>query len=215
MRWIEQLRTANWTQAIWIALGCYLLGCFTTGYYLVRVRTGHDLRALGSGSVGARNAGRLLGWPGFVLTVLGDFGKGALAVWAARRFAADERLVLVAMLAVVAGHVWPAQLLFRGGKGMATALGALLVYDWQSAIGFALVFAGAYALTRKTVLPGLFAMICLPFIAAWLGRGEGAIVALSALAALVVFAHRQNLLSEIAPHLSHRPVAPNPDSPEP
>ena len=74
---MEQLRSANWSQASCIALAAYLLGCFTPGYYLVRLRLGQDLRDLGSGSVGARNVGRLLGWRGFLLTVLGDFGKGA------------------------------------------------------------------------------------------------------------------------------------------
>ena len=119
MPWIEQLQSVNWIEAAGVFLAAYALGCFTTGYYLVRLRLGQDIHDSGSGSVGARNVGRLLGWRGFLLTVLGDFGKGALAVWAARHFTMDDRLVLLAMLAVVAGHVWPMQLRFRGGKGMA------------------------------------------------------------------------------------------------
>ena len=71
MPWIEQLQSANWSQASYIALSAYLLGCFTTGYYLVRMRTGQDIRELGSGSVGAKNVGRILGWRGFLTTVLG------------------------------------------------------------------------------------------------------------------------------------------------
>ena len=151
---MEQLRSANWSQASCVALAAYLLGCFTTGYYLVRLRMGQDIRDLGSGSVGARNVGRLLGWQGFLLTVLGDFGKGALAVWATRHFTTDDRLVLVALVAVVVGHVWPVQLLFRGGKGMATSLGALLIYDYELALVFALLFAAAFAALRKTVSAG-------------------------------------------------------------
>lgn len=214
MPWIEQLRSANWDEASWIALAGYVLGCFTTGYYLVRARTGQDLRELGSGSVGARNVGRLLGWQGFVLTVLGDFGKGALAVWAARYVATDDRLAVVAMLAVVAGHVWPVQLLFRGGKGMATSLGALLVYDWQLALAFALLFAGAFAALRKTVLPGLFALACLPLVSAYLGRGQSAVVGLAALAGLVLTAHRQNVMAEFSTFLARRNVDPKHGSPE-
>jgi acyl phosphate:glycerol-3-phosphate acyltransferase len=215
MPWMEQLRSANWSEASWIALAGYTLGCFTTGYYLVRARTGQDLRELGSGSVGARNVGRLLGWPGFVLTMLGDFGKGILAVWAARHFTTDDRLVAVAMVAVVAGHIWPAQLYFRGGKGMATSVGALLVYDWQSALAFVLVFAVAFAALRKTVLPGLFALACLPLISAYLGRGQGAVIGVAGLAGLVLIAHRQNLLVEISTLLERRHVEPKHDSPEP
>ena len=214
MPWIEQLRSANWSEAGCVCLAAYLLGCFTTGYYLVRARTGQDLRELGSGSVGARNVGRLLGWQGFVLTVLGDFGKGALAVWAARHFTTDDRLVVVAMLAVVAGHVWPAQLHFHGGKGMATSLGALLVYDWQSALAFALVFAGAFAALRKTVLPGLFALACLPLVSAYLGCGPTAVMGLAALAGLVLLAHRNNVMAEFSTFLERRTVDPKHDSPE-
>src|ERR1035437_1663501 len=151
MAWIEQLRSADWNRAGCIGLGAYGLGCFTAGYYLVRWRTGQDIRELGSGSVGARNVGRVLGWQGFLAAVLGDFGKGALAVWAARQFTTDDRLVTLALPAVVAGHLWPVQLRFRGGKGMAAALGALLIYDYRLTVPFALLFAGAFAVLRKTV----------------------------------------------------------------
>jgi len=211
---MEQLRSANWSEAGWITLAAYVMGCFTTGYYLVRARTGQDLRELGSGSVGARNVGRLLGWRGFALTVLGDFGKGALAVWAVRHFTTDDRLVVLALLAVVAGQVWPAQLHFRGGKGMATSLGALVVYDWQLALAFALLFAGAFAALRRTVLPGLFALACLPLASAYLARGQAEVVGMTALAGLVLIAHRKNLMSEFSNFLERRNVHPKHESPE-
>src|SRR5215470_11509073 len=105
MLWIQQLRSANWTLAGWISLFSYLLGCFTTGYYLVRARLGQDIRELGSRSVGAKNVGRVLGWTGFSVTLLGDFGKGAFAVWAASHWTKDPRYLALAMLAVVTGHI--------------------------------------------------------------------------------------------------------------
>src|SRR5881296_2553351 len=148
MSWMQQLRSANGNQATCIFLAAYLLGCFATGYYLVRMRTGRDLRELGSGSVGARNAGRVLGWMGFVVTLLGDFSKGVLAVWATTHFTTDDRLVLLSVIAVMVGHVWPAQLRFHGGKGIATSLGALLVYDYRMALIFAVLFTGAFATLR-------------------------------------------------------------------
>ena len=212
---MEQLRSADWSEAGWVALVAYILGCFTTGYYLIRLRTGQDLREVGSGSVGARNVGRLLGWQGFVLTVLGDFGKGALAVWGAQHYASDQRLAAVALLAVVGGHVWPAQLCFRGGKGMATALGGLLVFDWQLALTFALLFAAGFAVMRKTVLPGLFALGCLPVAAAYLGRGEAETVGVTALTGLVLIAHRKNLMTEFTSFLERRHLHSKHDSPEP
>src|SRR4051812_39893298 len=112
MSWIDNLHSANWNQAGAIALCAYLLGCFTAGYYLVRMRTGLDIREVGSGSVGARNVSRVLGAGGFLLTLLCDFGKGALAVWAARHYVPDERLAALAMVAVVIGHIWPLPLRF-------------------------------------------------------------------------------------------------------
>jgi acyl phosphate:glycerol-3-phosphate acyltransferase len=214
MPWMEQLRSANWSQASSVALAAYLLGCFTTGYYLVRLRLGQDLRDLGSGSVGARNVGRLLGWQGFLLTMLSDFGKGALAVWAARHFTDDERLVLVAMVTVVVGHVWPAQLAFRGGKGMATSVGALLIYDCELTLVFVLLFAAAFAMLRKTVLPGLFAAACLPLASWYLTHSPADVVGTSVLAGVVLLAHRRNLRDEFS-HLLDRPnVQPKQHPPE-
>src|SRR5262245_30101708 len=137
------IEPVNWGRAWALAASAYALGCLTTGYYLVRLRLGLDLREVGSGTVGARNVSRVLGWPGFVLTVLGYVSIGALAVWGAEQFTTDGRLVALAMLCVVAGHVWPAQLRFHGGKGVATSLGALLVYDYHLAGAFLLAFVVA------------------------------------------------------------------------
>ena len=80
MPWIEQFEPANWAEAGWIALGAYALGCFTTGYYLVRMWTGQDLRELGSGNVGAKNVGRVLGKTGFFLTLLSGGAGMAVAL---------------------------------------------------------------------------------------------------------------------------------------
>src|ERR1035441_7362285 len=117
--------------ALGVLAGSYVLGCFSTGYYLVRQRTGQDIRELGSGSTGARNAGRVLGCQGFWLTMAGDMAKGALAVWLALALTGNDRVAMLAWLAVVMGHIWPAQMGFRGGKGVSTSLAGLLIYDWR------------------------------------------------------------------------------------
>jgi len=197
MPWLEQLRTANWSLAGWLVLGAYVLGCFTTGYYLVRWRTGQDIRESGSGSVGAKNAGRILGAPGFMLTVSGDFAKGMFAVWLARHFTPADRLAGLTMLAVVAGHVWPVQLRFRGGKGIATSLGALALYDYHLVVAFLILFAGVFAVLRKTVLPGLFGFACLPLVSMYLGHDPAKVVCISMLGLLVLATHRKNLQEEI------------------
>ena len=214
MPWMEQLESANWNQASALALGAYVLGCLTTGYYLVRRRTGEDIRTLGSGSVGARNVGRVLGWPGFGLTLLGDFAKGAIAVWAAHHFTKDERLVALTMLAVTVGHVWPAQLWFRGGKGVATSLGALAMYDFRLALGFLLLFAAAFALARRTVVAGLFAFACLPLVGFYEQHDPAKAVALSLLGGLIWLAHRKNLADEFAALVERRHLRPKHQPPE-
>ncbi len=198
MTWVDYLRVANWNQASGIGFCAYLLGCFAAGYYLVRSRLGEDVRELGSGSVGARNVGRILGKTGFLLTLLCDFGKGALAVWAARHFTKDDRIVALAMVAVVAGHIWPAQLRFHGGKGMATSLGALLIFDPKFAFIYGALFLGSFVLLWRSVLPGLFALICLPLVALFLGQDRIEVVLITVTAGLVLFAHRKNIADEIS-----------------
>ena len=195
MPWIEQLQSANWREGCCIFFGAYTLGCFTTGYYLLRWRKRQDIRALGSGSVGAKNVGRIMGWPGFLATVIGDSAKGALAVWAARLVSPDDNFAGLAMLAVVAGHVWPAQLRFRGGKGVATSLGALVVCNPPLAVAFAVLFVIALAVLRKGVLPGLVAFAALPLASMCLGQDPATVVTTSLLAGLVLIAHRKNLLT--------------------
>jgi len=206
MSWIEQLQSANWSQASGVALTAYILGCFATGYYLVRVRAGQDVRELGSGSVGAKNVGRLLGWRGFLTVVLGDVCKGMFAVWVARHFTKDDRIVALAMVAVVVGHVWPAQLRFRGGKGMATSLGALLIYDYHLIGAFLLLFFGFFAILRKTVLPGIFAIACLPLVSMYLGHESGKVVGISIISGLILITHRKNLLEESFHHVERRKI---------
>lgn len=214
MPWLEQLQSANWGQGSCIALGAYVLGCFTTGYYLVRWRTGQDIRTLGSGTAGARNVGRVLGMAAFLITVLGDCGKGAFVVWATRHFTNDDRLAMVAMLAVVSGHVWPAQLGFRGGKGVATSLGALSVYDVHLASAFLMLFGIGALVMRRTVLPGLFAFAGLPFVSKYLGDDRPKVVGISVLAGLVLLAHRKNMSEEFWHFMERRHIHPEHDHSE-
>jgi glycerol-3-phosphate acyltransferase PlsY len=214
MTWTEHLQSANWFQATGSVLGAYLLGCFANGYYLVRARTGKDIREIGSGSTGARNVGRVLGKPGFVLTVFGDFGKGALAVWSAREWTNNHHLAALAMLAVVAGHLWPAQLRFRGGKGVSTSLGALLAFDYRIALTFAVLFLAGFVVMRKTIFPVMFAFACLPLASLWFNR-DGLTATLAAvLLAMILFAHRRNIGEEIAALPARRGVVPKPEPPK-
>ena len=189
-----------------VAAGSYVLGCFSTGYYLVRKRTGQDIRELGSGSTGARNAGRALGRGGFLLTMAGDLAKGGLAVWLALALTGNDRVELLAWLAVVAGHVWPAPLGFRGGKGVSTSLMGLLVYDWRLALIYCLVFAAGTAVARRPVAISLAGFALLPWAGWWLGKEPAQIWGISVLAGMVILAHHRNVVEGLAELWSRRSV---------
>lgn len=171
----------------------YALGCLNTGYYLVRVRTGADLRSQGSGTAGATNTGRVLGHAGFVIAMVGDVLKGGAAVGAAFWLAPDTVAAPLAAVAVVAGHIYPAQLAFRGGKGLATSFGAAVTLAPLVA-GAALATALLWlALSRRPVEAGLIGVGSLP-VATLALRGFGT-VALAAFAiAGVVFVRHARVI---------------------
>ncbi len=171
----------------------YALGCLATGYYLVRLRTTRDIRHTGSGSIGATNVSRVLGWPGFVVTLLLDAGKGALAVVLARQCQLDSWAIWLAALAVVAGHVWPVQLRFRGGKGAATYLGAVLTFDWRIGLFLVPLTLVGYLIVRHPTLAGLIAVAVLPAVLWMVGYPREVNLGLTALATLILFAHRANI----------------------
>ncbi|MDB6124544.1 MAG: hypothetical protein JWQ71_3537 [Pedosphaera sp.] len=199
MAWIQQIfgQPVPLNQLMSVIVGSYILGCIATGYYLVRVRLSKDVREMGSGNIGAKNVGRVLGSYGFWITMLGDFLKGAIAVWGAWHFTGDSRLAALAMLVVVIGHVWPIQLGFRGGKGIATSLGAMAFYDFRLALAFVGMFAAIYVVLRKTALSGLIAFAFLPLVAMFMNQEAVRIFLISVLAAVVLVAHRRNLVEEI------------------
>jgi len=182
----------------------YALGCFTSGYYLVRWWTGEDLRLLGSGSVGATNVGRVLGKPGFLLTVTCDFCKGLLAVWLADYFRVNPTGAVLTMIAVTAGHVWPAQLWFHGGKVVATSLGAMLMFDYSIAGIFAGLFLVLFVPIRNFVLAGLLAFAITPLALLILDFPLDSVFGLSALAVLILVAHRRNMTREISKLMTGR-----------
>lgn len=182
-----------------VVVVAYSLGCMQTGYYLVRSLTGQDLRRIGSGGTGARNAGRVLGRKGFVLTLLGDACKGALAVAVAAWLHASPWAVAAALVAVAAGHVWPVQLRFSGGRGAAVGLGALAVYDPRLLGVLAVVTLLGYAVSRRFLASGMAGFAMVPF-AAWFFRLPcEALAGVSCLSVVVLFAHRSHIAHWLRP----------------
>jgi acyl-phosphate glycerol 3-phosphate acyltransferase len=190
-------------EAVWV-VASYCLGCFTAGYYWVRFRTGNDIRGQGSGTVGARNAGRLLGPAGFMTTFLLDFAKGALAVAGARYLHLSTAAVIAAILAVVIGHAFPAQLRFHGGKGVAASLGALLVYDPRIVGVLLCIFLPSVAIARNFTLAGLLSFALAPLVVFLLGMGKEPVAAMCLLGILVLVLHRRDIREEYARVFSRR-----------
>jgi glycerol-3-phosphate acyltransferase PlsY len=206
--WFRSLPPGDGVRAAACALVAYVLGCLATGYYLVRVRTGKDVRTMESGNIGARNVGRILGWSGFLVTLLGDLAKGAVAVLLAHGLSRNDPLATsAAMVGALAGHLWPAQLGFRGGKGISTGIGAALVFDVRLAIPMAAAAAVGAALTRKSVPAGMLMFASLPPAVWWFHHDWRAAALFAVACGMIVAAHRTNLARDFAALRAKHPSA--------
>jgi acyl phosphate:glycerol-3-phosphate acyltransferase len=177
-----------------LVLAGYLLGSVSFAVLLVRRRTGRDIREEGSGNAGATNVLRSYG-KGLALAVaLADAGKGAAAVAVTRLFTADPRVAAAAGLAAIVGHVFPLFYGFRGGKGVATAVGAFLALAPLPTLVSVAVFVLIVAGTRYVSLGSVVSMCLLPPVAGLLFHAPWAVVVAAAGASvLIVFKHLQNL----------------------
>jgi glycerol-3-phosphate acyltransferase PlsY len=185
-------------------LMAYLLGGICTGYYLFRFRTKEDIREYGSGAVGARNVGRMLGRTGFAATLLGDTLKGVLAVALARQSEITAPAVSLVVVAVVAGHIWPLPLHFRGGRGISTAIGAYLAYDPMLALLLLGITGVLMVFRRGLVLSGLAAFMVLPFAAHVLEMPGHTVAAVAGTAVMILFAHRERIRTAFREALPQR-----------
>jgi glycerol-3-phosphate acyltransferase PlsY len=156
-----------------VALGAYLLGSIPTGFLVARAK-GIDIRKAGSGNIGATNSMRVLGKPAGIFVLLVDVLKGFAAVaWLPililKIFSTTqidlETLRIVAGIFAVLGHNYPCWLKFKGGKGIATALGVFIALAPWVALASLLVFILIVALTRYVSLASIIAAITVPFFA--------------------------------------------------
>ncbi len=175
------------------AVIAYFLGCLDTGYYLVRFRTGQDVRDLGSGGTGAKNVGRVLGRTGFIVVFIADCLKGAAALGIASLLNTGATGLAVATVAVVLGHIFPVQLQFRGGKGASTALGSLLVLVPLVAIAALLSSLVFYLLSRKPAASGVAAFALMPIYAFAFDYSNLSVLTVIGVTALLFFTHRAHL----------------------
>lgn len=143
----------------------YLLGSIPFGLLIVRVTGGGDIRAAGSGNIGAANVARNAGAVAGALTLLLDAGKGYLAVWlASHETGGNARWMIAAALAAVAGHIFPLWLGFKGGKGVATGLGVMLPICWQAVAAAAVIWLLVVAFWRYSSLGSISAAGAMPVL---------------------------------------------------
>lgn len=152
----------------------YFVGAIPSGYLLVKLKTGKDVRTMGSGNIGATNVARVLGAPWFVPVFVFDFLKGFapvfwLAPYVAERWRCTTCPAPVVMLAVfcgflsLVGHLWPIYLGFRGGKGVATMGGILFAMNWMAALIAMAVWVIVFLPWRYVSLGSVVAALSLPF----------------------------------------------------
>ncbi|MCJ7754545.1 MAG: glycerol-3-phosphate 1-O-acyltransferase PlsY [Thermoanaerobaculales bacterium] len=172
----------------------YFLGSMPTAYLLVRLMTGKDVRATGSGNVGATNALRTAGWKvGAVVTVI-DLLKGAIPVWLMYRFNPESGWVAAAMLAAVLGHCYPVWLKFKGGKGVATCFGAFLVIAPLSALAALGLWIVVLVISRWVALASMVASASFPLILKLIDRPDMVtLVSVSAAAVIIILRHSSNI----------------------
>jgi len=176
--------------AIAFAVG-YAFGSIPFGLLLTRLAGAGDIRAVGSGNIGATNVLRT-GRKGLAAgTLLGDMLKGTAAVLLMHKIGGTDA-GLIAALGAVLGHIFPVWLSFKGGKGVATYVGVLIAVSWITALAFGAIWAVAAWTTRYSSLSGLIASGFTPVLLAFLVGGKAALL-FAALTALVWFMHRANI----------------------
>jgi glycerol-3-phosphate acyltransferase PlsY len=174
----------------------YLCGSIPFGIVLTRLAGTQDLRAIGSGNIGATNVLRTGRKDLAALTLLLDALKGTFAVLIVARFwpeAGPFPQALFAGFGAFLGHLFPIWLRFKGGKGVATFLGCLLGLQWQAALAFAVIWLAVAVITRYSSAAALSASASTPLVLLAMGQGQKALL-FAGLALLLWIMHRANIM---------------------
>jgi glycerol-3-phosphate acyltransferase PlsY len=171
-------------------LAGYLLGSIPFGLVLTRLFGKGDIRQIGSGNIGATNVLRTGSKGLAAATLLLDAIKGAAAVLLAQQLWPEA--VNFAAAGALIGHLYPAWLRFKGGKGVATMLGILVPLFWQAALVYALVWVGLFLILRISSLAGMAAAASAPVTTAILGE-QALFPMFLGFALLVIWKHRENI----------------------
>lgn len=179
-------------------LGAYLLGSVSFGIVVSRAMGLPDPSTYGSGNPGATNVLRTGKKSAALLTLMGDAAKGWLAVWLALHFGLSPLWVAVVGAAVFLGHLYPVYYQFKGGKGVATALGVLLALSPWLGLAVMLVWVLVFAVWRYSSLAALVAAALAPLYAFWQFGAEPRAWLVVLMAALLIWRHKSNIKKLLA-----------------
>ena len=179
---------------IFVLIIIYLIAAIPTGVVLSRLMGSEDIREKGSGNIGATNVYRVAGKLAGVLTLVGDTLKGFLPLLAYKSWLVPTPAQLgVASAVAIIGHCYPIYLRFKGGKGVATALGIFLVLSPQAVLGALIVFVLAVGITRYISLGSVLAAMSAPLLILILNHPQPIVLTTLFIAMLVVWRHRANI----------------------
>ncbi|HBG05890.1 MAG: acyl-phosphate glycerol 3-phosphate acyltransferase [Geobacteraceae bacterium GWC2_58_44] len=177
---------------ILLLIGAYLLGSVPTGLLLAKA-LGVNIRESGSGNIGATNVYRTIGRKLGILTLVGDCLKGLIPVLIAKWLGLPDVWIAAIGLAALLGHVFTVFLGFKGGKGVATALGVFLGTAPLSVLLALVIFALVLYIWRYVSLASIVAAALIPGIMLLMGGKQELVIMALAIAAVVIFRHRENI----------------------
>lgn len=178
-----------------LLLVAYLLGGIPFGYVLVRMKTGQDVRVMGSGNIGATNVARTSGKLIGMGTLLLDIGKGWLAVWMMAEWGSGEPMFLaLAALAVILGHAFPVFLKFAGGKAVASFVGAFVYLAPVPMLAITIVFMATVWRTRYVSLASVLGAALVPFAIWMIDHSSNWVVGAAFMGGwFIIWRHRGNI----------------------
>lgn len=180
----------------------YLIGSIPTGYIIVKIKTGEDIRETGSGSTGATNVKRILGTKYFFIVMLLDALKGVLPVILAIIFAKYKMTIgmpgVIAAIATILGHSKSLFLNFKGGKSVATGVGTILALNWQVGLIIAAIWGIITYATKIVSIGSIIAVICAPILMIMFKQPIPYVWYCAIGAAYIIYLHRENIKRLIA-----------------
>ena len=179
---------------IFVLIVIYLIAAIPTGVVLTRLMGNEDVRQKGSGNIGATNVYRVAGKLAGILTLVGDTLKGFLPLLAYQAWLSPTPAQLgMASAVAIIGHCYPVYLKFKGGKGVATALGIFLVLSPKAVLGALIVFVLAVGITRFISLGSILAALSAPVLILMLNLPQPLFLSTLFIASLVIWRHRTKI----------------------